>query len=127
MERHAYNIQVLRGGYDCSNGGLSSTNDTFLAVTDEERGEELAKEPNRKIPILVLENHVPNAVRLRPLKSQYPGGGHVGPMFGSQYAKGDSSFGEAVARVLGSKIRMYDPVAIHDRFESQELNDMMSR
>ena len=123
MKREYYSIQVLRGSYDCSNGGLSSNNDNFIAVTDEAVGEELAK--SSKLPILVLENHVTDAVRLRPLKSQYPKG--VGPMFGSQYAKGDSSFGNAVAAVVGSKVRMYDPVAIHDRFESQELNDMMSR
>jgi len=40
-------------------------------------------------------------------------------MAGGNYAVGDSKFDEAVEKLLGTKF--YGAVAIHDRFESEEL------
>lgn len=110
----SYTITVLRPGYDCTMGGESSKFDRFIAVLSDADGEAILKTQRDATPILVLENHVPNAIRLRPLKSQQRGW----VMFGGNYAKGDSSFGDAVAKVMRSKVRCYDPVAIHDRVEN---------
>ncbi len=74
---------------------------------------------------MVLQQHEPGAVSLRPLTVPVGRQGDVGPMVGGNYAVGDRAFNEAVERLLGTKF--YGAVAIHDRFESQELNAMLSR
>lgn len=118
---NAFSISILRPHYngepsDCTNGGVSSKHDRFVAVLSEADGMVALEEQSRYQtgnPILVLEQHVPGAVRLRPLRAFVPGW----VMFGGNYARGDSRFGEAVAALLGTQVRMYDPVAIHDRVE----------
>jgi len=112
-----HSVSVLYGSrtYDCTNGGLSSKHERFLVALSDADGEALKREraDDHPTPILVLEQHVPGAIRVRPLKSEQS----KWVMFGGNYAKGDSSFGEAVAKLLGTRVRMYDPVAIHDRVE----------
>ena len=44
-------------------------------------------------------------------------------MAGGNFAVGDGAFNEAVEKLLGTKF--YGAVAIHDRFESQELHAML--
>lgn len=49
----------------------------------------------------------------------------AGPMFGGCYvATSDSRFSDEVERIVGG--RFYGAVALHDRFETQELHEMLS-
>lgn len=100
--------------YDCTNGGVSSTHDTLLVV---ESPAEVPASPI--VPVMVVERHAPGAMCLRPLNHTPSRKGEFGPMAGGNYAVGDDRFNEAVGRMLGTKF--YGAVAIHDRYESEEL------
>lgn len=104
---------------DRSNGGVSRNSDTLLVVESD------AMAPaDAPMPVMVLELHAPGAVSLRPVKSLWPKN-EIGPMPGGNFVVGDKSFYQAVEGVLGAKF--YGAVAIHDRFESQELHDQLAR
>lgn len=52
--------------------------------------------------------------------------GVIGPMMGGNYgATSDSRFGRKIEEILGHKF--YGALPIHDRFESPEQNDLLSR
>ena len=104
---------------DCSNGGVSRTNDTLLVVERD-----AAAPANPTLPVMVLEARAPSAVFLQPVKSMWEKNRNA-PMAGGNYAVGDRRFDEAVERLLGTKF--CGAVAIHDRFESQEMSDQLGR
>ena len=113
------NVLSRRDG-DRSNGGVSRTNDTLLVI---EAG--AAAPLDATMPVMVLVQHAPGAVSLRPLHHTPSSKGEVGPIAGGNLAVGDKRFNEAVQKLLGTKF--YGAVAIHDRFESQEMSDQMGR
>lgn len=113
----SHNVTVLRPNYDSTNGGLSSKNDSLLVLEPTEQ-----KPITSSLPLFRL-SAIQGHPHIRPLTWDSR---LCGPMAGGNYATGDSRFGEAVGRMLGTG-PFYSAVSIHDRFESQELNDMMSR
>jgi hypothetical protein len=105
--------------HDCTNGGISKNHDTLLVVESD-----AAAPADATLPVMVLEQHAPGAVCLRPVEGLWPKN-EVGPMLGGNYAVGDAKFDEAVEKLLGTKF--YGAVAIHDRFESQKISDFLGR
>lgn len=52
----------------------------------------------------------------------------VGPMFDGAFAYAhDSRFGRAVEKLSGSAAMSHAAIAVHDRIESQEVYDVLSR
>jgi len=103
---------------DCSNGGVSGTNDTLLVVDSD-----AAAPANPTVPVMVVEQYARGAVCLRTIKIMWDKN-KIGPMAGGNFAAGESKFNEAVAHILGINI-FNGAVPIHDRFESQELADQL--
>ena len=114
-------VQVYRWGLgDCTNGGLSSGVGS-LCVTNVEGpfkpgpafpGVELVQGPGGPGHAILQDP------RQRP--------GMVGPMFGGNYAEtSDSRFQEALRKVTGA--RFYGAVPIHDRWDTPEDHEALSR
>lgn len=111
-------------GVDCTAGGISSNHTDLTAINVEG-----PFEPTQDRPPVILENHYKNAVRIVPAG---PDGKalklatHAGPMFGGNFATtSDSRLGEAIEKLVG--IRFYGAVPIHDRYETWEINERLSR
>jgi len=95
---------------DCTNGGMSGKHDNLIVV-------------NCDGPIELDNDNLHKAVKLKKghgrsaiLVPVYPPKNMVGPMFGGNYATGDSRFSAAVERIAG--IHIYGAIPIHDRFET---------
>jgi hypothetical protein len=100
---------AARGGYDCTNGGVSSRF-TRLTVVNVEG----PFEPDADAPAVVLEQHVRGCLRLAPVDAVYERGAI---MFGGNYGHtSDSRFARKCEALLGH--RFYGAVAIHDRIEA---------
>lgn len=121
MKWTSFNVNIYRWSLgDCTNGGVTAKENTFTVYTTDEEAD---KSPSKQV--LVMRKGPLGSVNLAPPKSQWPAN-QVGPMMGGNYAGGDSRFSEAVQELTGWK-GFYGLVAVHDRFESQELNDILSR
>jgi len=98
------------GGFDCTNGGISSQSNT-LCITNVDG----PFNPSEKHPAAVLVMAEPiggsKILRIEPENA-----GKAWTMFGGNYAgSSDSRFGEKCRELLGSS--WYGAVAIHDRIE----------
>ena len=96
--------------YDCTNGGISSkfTELTLINVPGP-------FDPTPNAPAAVLESGA--SARIVPV---FKPEGTLGPMFGGNYAaSSDSRFRKAAG--------IYGAVAIHDRFETPEMYEMLSQ
>jgi hypothetical protein len=104
---------------DCTNGGISAEVSHLCLVNVSG-----PFSPAEDCPAAEL---VPGPVKgqaiIQPIGNQP---GMIGPMFGGNYASSsDSRFNEAVRKITGQLT--YGAVAIHDRFETQEEYDALSR
>lgn len=116
------NVNVYRCALgDSTNGGVSGTADQLCVVNL--RG---PFEPTGKCPAVMLRPGPAGSQHLVPAELTSDGWrelrkpDHVGPMSGGNFASSsDGRFSGAIG--------FYGAVAIHDRYESQELNDMLSR
>lgn len=103
---------------DCTNGGVSSKYDSLLVTCD--RGWIDVDEdnlPENLMKVVKRENFGQTTYHLEPVVKATG----VGWMNGGNFASSsDGRFSELVGG-------MYGAVAIHDRTESRELNDMLSR
>ncbi len=107
-------VSVLRDsdGYDSTAGGISSkfTKLTLINVPGP-------FDPTPDAPAAVLENGPLGSMKIVPV---FKPEGTVGPMFGGNYAaSSDGRFRKAVG--------FYGAVAIHDRFESPEMYELLSQ
>jgi hypothetical protein len=113
---------------DFTNGGLSAKHDEVTVVNVDG-----PFEPTEDRPAVMLVNHVRDIVSLVPAKKDENGAwvpdrpdGLVGPMMGGNYATtSDSRFASAIEKLVGH--RFYGAVAVHDRFETPEQYDRLSR
>jgi hypothetical protein len=103
----------------CALRGASAICDTLTVVNLGKGCDVFDVTPDR--PAYELERGPLNSVRLVPVNRP---AGMLG-MMGGSYASGDSRFNEAVEKLLGH--RFYGAVPIHDRFETQEEYDALSR
>jgi len=107
-------LSVLSPGYDCTNGGVSGGGQKRLALyRADAKPETIANvEPAVKVSTNALG---------QPIIVPFHGGpvGAIGPMFGGNYATGDSRLGQEIERVTGR--RFYGALCIHDRFETPAL------
>lgn len=118
-------VSVYRdaSGADTTNGGISSEVERLTVVNVEGPFEPNADAPpvmlvkagrNGDYPVLFRAERRDGDWIVRTRSSV------VGPMFGGNYAaSSDSRFSRAVGH--------YGAVPIHDRFESPELNEVLSR
>jgi hypothetical protein len=107
-------------GSDCSNGGISGRVKQVVIVDVPGPFEPTKDAPAVRLVVRKLGKH--NYVHAEPVEG--PGDG-VGPMFGGAFIHtSDSRFGETVAKLSGYGHGF--PVALHDRWESQELYNAMS-
>lgn len=120
-------ISVYRDadGKDCTLNGISSRFKRLCVVNADG-----PSEPTDDCPAVLMESHYKGCLRIVPAKKVgdewviHETG--VGAMFGGNYgACSDSRFGELARKLL--KTDFYGAVAIHDRCESQELYDTLSR
>ncbi len=114
-------LEVLKGKYESTNGGLSSKV-TEITLVGIGRDSEVF-EATDKAPAFMLEMHVRGCLRLVPVGDPRTST-HIGPMFGGNYAAAsDSRFRQACEKLLGTPF--YGAVAIHDRFETpQQYRDL---
>jgi hypothetical protein len=101
---------------NCSNGGISAYADRVTVVNVPG-----PHEPTEDAPGVILQRGPLGTVNAVPVD----GGGPqmIGPMMGGCYiATSDSRFSEKVRSLGGS----YGAIALHDRYESVELNRSMS-
>ena len=102
---------------DCTNGGISSRFNQLLLICDDGWKEVDEKNPPENLVKLVRRDMLGEVIyHIEPYKEPV----QCGWMFGGNYAaSSDSRF----AKMTG----IYGAIAIHDRQESQELSDILSR
>lgn len=115
-------LSVLKGPYESTNGGLSSKVKDIVVVGLGPGSEVFDATPER--PAFRLESHVRGCVRLVPVDDPREGT-HAGPMFGGNYATGDSRFTAAIEKLTGA--RFYGAVCIHDRYDTWEDHEALTR
>lgn len=114
-------VEVLRGKHDSTNGGLSNRFNDFVLVDEQRPIDTLPFSPDDKTPGLRVvrrwagsANEYVHAEPLEPLPE-----GHVGWMFGGHFVySSDSRFRQ--------NVNAY-PIPLHDRSETQEQYDYLSR
>lgn len=114
---------------DCTNGGLSGRCDRLTVVNAAG-----PFDPTDDMPAVLIDSHGRGIVRAVPARYDEGAGqwvpdrpdGAVGPMFGGNYlAASDSRFRKLCERLTGGSF--YGAVAIHDRFETPEQYEALSR
>ena len=103
----------------CANGGVSETADSIYVAC--ESGPYEVEETN---PLLFkLKASFNEYACLVPYTK--PKGAEIGPMMGGNYAgTSDSRFADMVYNAIGSTVGI---LPIHDRYESKELYETLSR
>jgi hypothetical protein len=115
-------------GYEnCSNNGISSFFNQVCIMNAEG-----PSSPRSGCPAVIIQSHVPGIVRAVPaeLKDgewvEFKFEHCVGPMSGGAFIHtSDSRFGELIEKLTGA--RFYGAVALHDRYESTEDYERLSR
>jgi len=113
-------VTILReaDGDDCSNGGLSAFASS-LTITNIDG----PFEPSAGAPAAMLKQGPRDTVIIVPAVKP---GGMIGPMAGGAYvASSDSRFSEALRRL--GQTNSHVAIPIHDRFESQDMYDQLTR
>ena len=112
---------------DATNGGISGGKTTALTLVNVSG----PSEPGPDAPAALLVNNTPGTLKIVAAEKvgntwvQVTKSGEAGPMMGGNLAyTSDSRFSEAAEKLLGQ--RFYGGIPIHDRYESAELNAMMS-
>ena len=115
LELDVYSHPVYRG---CANGGWTQYHDSLFVACQEGCYEIEEDNP----ALFDLKPNPFGTVALVPRN----GGKGVGPMMGGSYAGTcDSRFSRMCERLTGHP--WHGAVAVHDRYESQELYDRLSR
>lgn len=115
LSLNVYSNPVYRG---CANGGWTQEHDELYVACDMGPCEVEADDP----ALFVLVAGPLGTLHLRPRN----GGEGVGPMMGGSYAgTSDSRFREMCGKLSGHPWR--GAVAVHDRYEGQELYERLSR
>ena len=112
----AYSNKTYRG---CSNGGITERFDRLLLVCEEGFVDVDESNPPENLVVLVDRDLFGEpSPYIRPYADPDPG--NVGWMAGGSFASSsDSRFNRL--------FRFYGAVAVHDRQETQELYDLLSR
>ena len=114
-------VSVFRWGLgDCTNKGVSAVPGSLCVVNVPG-----PFDPSAALPAVELVEGPGGRGHaiLRPVEAKKPG--MVGPMFGGNYADGDSRMDEAVRELTGAKF--YGAVPIFDRYETPAEYEALSR
>jgi hypothetical protein len=109
--------------YDCTNNGVSRQFNKLTVMNIDG-----PFDPSDDAPAVLLDSHYPGCLRLIPaLKTALGWVPYTDPaMFGGNLGyTSDSRFPEACEKLLGHTF--YGAVKIHDRFETQQQTDYLSR
>jgi len=113
---------------DCTNGGASSKFDRIDVIVDDGFSKEvdLDDAPENLFKLEVMSIGPSKSAHLVPVRQP---SGVVGPMMGGNYATtSDSRWSRYVASQLGPEFRFVATcLPIHDRFETQEMYDALTR
>lgn len=114
-------VYVYRSDFgDSTNGGLSAVARQICVVNIDGPSEPV----DNLRPAFELIAGAYGTAKLVPVDQPE---GVVGPMMGGNYAgTSDSRFGDKVAELMGVEF-FSGAIPIHDRFETQELYDLLSR
>lgn len=116
LDLTVYSHRNYRG---CANGGWTETHDSLYVACPT--GCDSIDEDSPALFDLVAGPY--GTIHLRPRN----GGEGAGPMMGGSYAGTcDSRFNEMCAELAGMRY-WHGAVAVHDRYETQELYEAMSR
>ena len=111
-------VNVYRNGSDCTNGGKSANCEWICVVNIDG-----PFEPDESAPAFMLEEGNLGTAVLRPVDGPE---NMMGPCMGGNYGgTSDSRFSEAVAKILGHSF--YGAIPIHDRFDTWEAYEILSR
>lgn len=125
--RHDYN-DSWNPDYDPTNGGVSGRCNEIMVACDSgnERDIDAYNPPENLFRVEEMNIGFCRALHLVPYSSHKDG--LVGPMFGGNYATtSDSRWGRWLSERFGAAFRFNTCLAIHDRYETQELYDALSR
>lgn len=125
--RHDYH-DSWNPDYDPTNGGVSGRYDNILVACDTGNEQDIdpANPPENLFRIDSFYIGQGLAVRLVPYQTKREG--MVGPMFGGNYADiSDSRWGRELERLFGHEFRFNTCLAIHDRYETPELYEALTR
>ena len=125
--RHDYH-DSWNPNYDPTNGGVSGRYDEIMVPC--EHGFECDIDPdNPPENLFVIEDMnigFYRALHLVPYKKHRDG--MVGPMFGGNYADiSDSRWGQMLSDQYGAAFRFNTCLSIHDRYETPEMYEALSR
>lgn len=117
-------VEVLKGKYASSNGGVSDRYDT-LDLYPAGTWESQVHPDHRDKAVVLEEGNLSGTVIVVPVSAP-SGVTHCGPMASGAYvASSDSRFREAVEKLLGH--RFYGALPLHDRYETWGQYDALSR
>lgn len=126
-------LRVYRNGMDCTGGGDSAHADSICVVNVDGPFEPTDSHPAFKL----IAGALPGTAILVPAAFPAPADGRwrgrrtkhdtlMGPCFGGNYAgTSDSRFDRAVEAITGA--RFYGALPIHDRFDTWEDHERLSR
>lgn len=111
--------------YDPTNGGVSSRYDEIL-VPCENGPREVNPETTENLFRIDVSHVWGTSLHLVPYNTKRKG--MVGPMFGGNYATAsDSRWGKWLAEHYGNEFRFNNCLPIHDRYETPEMYEILSR
>lgn len=123
--RHNYN-DSWNPDYDPTNGGISGRYDKILVPCDDGW---VNVDPTACENLFRIEGmHIGQCFVLHLVPYDPRREGMVGPMFGGNYATtSDSRWGRWLAEHFGNEFRFNTCLAIHDRYETPEVYEALSR
>jgi hypothetical protein len=128
-ERQAIRLSVYRRSQqDFSNNGITHTNDDILVLCDEGPIKiDMSNPPENLMRLSLHTVGKKPTVRLIPLVKSRPG--LIGPMMGGCYASSsDARWHRLLASVVGETCAyLASAVPIHDRYETPEQYELLSR
>lgn len=108
MPRKGLLVEVM--GHDCTNHGATSGKDKAILAGD---GIDELFESTEDAPLLILHRRGNYLVAIPAKEPSQP---MCGPMFGGRFIY-----------TCDSRFPNDYPIPVHDRYETQELNDLLSR
>ena len=127
---HALRLDVYAPPYgECSNHGITHTHDHVLVICPEGPVEIDLDDPPDNLMRLERGTIAPSTKTLRLVPATGDTAGLVGPMMGGCYAStSDARWHSLLATYVGKDdAYIASAVPIHDRYETQEQYDALSR
>lgn len=114
--------------YDPTNGGVSGRYNNIMVVCDTGNDEDIDPDNPPENLFRVEDMLIGNCMALHLVPYKAKRSGMVGPMFGGNYADtSDSRWGRMLFEHFGGAFRFNTCLAIHDRYETPEMYEALTR